>query len=86
MWVWETGESILRDLRYAWRGLSRNRSLVAIACLSIALSTGFGTALFSVVNAVILQPVTATAPEELVRFWVGLCQERVCWSAMLYQR
>src|SRR5687768_10327240 len=57
VWIWQTGEGILRDLRYAWRGLSRSRSLVAIACLSIALSTGFGTTLFSVVNAVILQPI-----------------------------
>ncbi|MGH9631756.1 MAG: ABC transporter permease [Bryobacteraceae bacterium] len=78
VWVWETGESILQDRRYAWRGLSRNRSLVAIACLSIALSTGFGTTLFSVVNAVVLQPVSATAPEELVRFWVG-ASNRISW-------
>jgi putative ABC transport system permease protein len=78
VWIWQTGEGILRDLRYAWRGLSRSRSLVAIACLSIALSTGFGTTLFSVVNAVILQPITATAPEELVRFWVGE-GNRISW-------
>lgn len=78
VWIWPSGEGILKDIRYAWRGLLRNRSLVAISCLSIALSTGFGTTLFSVVNAVILQPVTARAPEQLVRFWVG-SSNRISW-------
>jgi hypothetical protein len=78
VWNWETGEAILHDLRYAWRGVNRNRSLLAIAGLSLALSTGFGTTLFSVVNAVVLQPITATAPEELVRFWVGT-GNRISW-------
>lgn len=78
VWVWQTGEGVLQDLRYAWRGLSRNRSLVAIACLSLALSTGFGTTLFSLVNAVVLRPVTATEPKELMRFWVG-ASNRISW-------
>jgi hypothetical protein len=78
VWTWQTGEDIIQDLRYASRSLGRNRSLVTIACLSIALSTGFGTTLFSLVNAVILQPLTASAPEELVRFWVGSAN-RVSW-------
>jgi len=64
-------EGVLQDVRYAWRGLIRSKGLLAIACLSLGLSTGFGTALFSVVNAVILQPVTAGRPGALVRLWVG---------------
>jgi putative ABC transport system permease protein len=42
-----------------------------VACLSLGLSTGFGTTLFSVFNAMILQPVTAKQPETLLRLWVG---------------
>ena len=42
------------------------------------LSTGFGTALFSVVNAVVLQPVSALRPASLVRFWIGN-GNRISW-------
>jgi predicted permease len=78
IWVWDSLDNILQDIRYAWRGLARNPSLVALACLSLALSTGFGTTLFSIVNAVILQPITASQPESLVRFWVGP-SNRISW-------
>lgn len=64
-------EGVFQDLHYAWRGLSRSKALVAVACLSLGLSTGFGTALVSVVNAVILQPVTAKRPDAMVQVWVG---------------
>lgn len=78
VWVSSTFEGLANDVRYAWRSLRRNPSLAAISCISIALSTGFGTTMFSVVNAVILQPVTASAPEQLVRFWVG-SSNRISW-------
>ncbi len=78
VWIWPAAEGIVKDIHYAWRSLLRNRSIVTISCISIALSTGFGTTLFSVVNAVILQPVTATAPQELVQFWVG-SSNRISW-------
>lgn len=71
IWFPAAFEGLLQDLRYAWRGLSRSKALLAVACLSLGLSTGFGTALFSVVNAVILQPVTTAHPDSLIRLWVG---------------
>ena len=71
IWFPAAVEGVLQDLHYAWRGLTRSKVLLVVACLSLGLSTGFGTALFSVVNAVILQPVTAKRPGALVRFWVG---------------
>jgi predicted permease len=71
VWFPAAVEGVIQDLRYAWRGLMRSKVLLAVGCLSLGLSTGFGTALFSVVNAVILQPVTAERPESLVRLWVG---------------
>jgi putative ABC transport system permease protein len=78
VWFPAAVEGVLQDLRYAWRGLIRSRALLTVACLSLGLSTGFGTALFSVVNAVILQPVTAKRPDALVRFWVG-DGNRISW-------
>jgi predicted permease len=71
IWFPAAFEGLLQDVRYACRGLSRSKALLAVACLSLGLSTGFGTALFSVVNAVILQPVTAKQPESLLRLWIG---------------
>lgn len=71
-------EGLMQDLRHAWRGLRRTPVLVAMVCLSLGLSTGFGTALFSVINAVLLQPVTARDPDSLVWFEVGP-SNRMSW-------
>ena len=78
VWFPAAIEGVFQDLRYAWRGLSRSKALLVVSCLSLGLSTGFGTALFSVVNAVILQPVTASRPDGLVRLWVGN-GNRISW-------
>ncbi len=58
---------MVRDLRHALRILGRNPSLTLLAVLAIALGIGANTALFSVVRAVILQPLQFSEPERLVR-------------------
>ena len=78
VWSSAAAEGVWQDLRYAGRGLWRNKTLLAVACLSLALSTGFGTAVFSIVNAVILQPVTAANLDRLVKFDIG-GSNRVSW-------
>jgi putative ABC transport system permease protein len=78
VWFPASIEGTLHDVRYAWRGLRRDKALLAVACLSLGLSTGLGTALFNVVNAVILQPITAARPDALVRLWVGN-GNRISW-------
>jgi len=78
IWFPAAIEGVFQDLRYAWRGLSRSKALLVVACLSLGLSTGFGTALVSVVNAVVLQPVTAARPDALTRLWVGT-GNRISW-------
>jgi putative ABC transport system permease protein len=82
VWIPAALQGLVQDIHYAWRGLSRNKTLLVVACLSLGLSTGFGTALFSVVNAVILQPVTARRPDALLRFWVGN-GNRISWLNLL---
>ncbi len=57
----------MSDLRYAIRAFLKTPVFTAVVILTIALGIGVNTAMFSVVNAVLLQPLPYPRPEELVR-------------------
>ena len=59
---------LARDLRYAWRGLTRSPLFTAVAVLSIALGIGANTAIFTLVDEVLLRNLPVKAPEQLVLF------------------
>jgi predicted permease len=67
---WEnTIDNLFAELRYATRRLSGNPGFAAVSILTLALGIGASTAIFSVVDAVLLRPLPYPNPEKIVRVW-----------------
>ena len=73
-WIWRWLDALLRDVRYALRGLRRNWGFTVGAGAVLALTIGANIAIFSVVNTVLLQPLAYPDAERIVSietFWTN---------------
>ncbi|HEU0175716.1 MAG TPA: ABC transporter permease [Blastocatellia bacterium] len=66
MWGLTSVETLIQDLRYGARRLMRNPGFALIAVITLSLGIGATVAIFSVVNGVLLKPLSYPHPEELL--------------------
>src|SRR5215510_15780132 len=63
---------MMQDLRYAVRVLFKSKALTAVALVTLALGIGVNSAIFSVVNAIVLRPLPYPESERLMVIWGNL--------------
>src|ERR1041384_3481374 len=74
-------DSFVRELRYAFRSLSRTPAFSIAAVLALALGIGGSSAIFSVLESVVLKPLPVPEPDRLMRLYEVLPGARPCpWS------
>jgi putative ABC transport system permease protein len=76
---------LLQDIRYAIRNLSRNVSFVIVAALTLALGIGATTAIFSVVNSVLLKPLPYPESERILFLWENSPRQELSVSYQDFQ-
>ena len=74
MWTFIWVETLWQDVRYGARTLRKNPGFAAIVILTLALGIGATTAIFSLVNAVLIRSLPYGDPERLVYLWTPLPQ------------
>src|SRR5579863_7883761 len=68
-WGWAAWERLGQDFRHAFRALRKTPGFTAVAILTLALGLGINSAVFSVVNAVMIRRLPYPDPDRLVSLW-----------------
>ena len=71
MWQWSMVESILADLKLTFRRLRKSPGFAATILLTLAIGIGANTAVFSVLNSVLLKPLPYPDADRLVSLWLN---------------
>ncbi|MCI0392621.1 MAG: ABC transporter permease [Acidobacteria bacterium] len=77
MWSFRTLETLGQDIRYGLRMLVKHKGFTVVAVLTLALGIGANTAIFSVINALILNPPHIAEAERVAAIWRTTKDERV---------
>ncbi len=79
-------ETLLQDIRFGARMLRRSPGFTAVAIIALALGIGGNTAIFSVVNAVLLRPLPYEAPDKIMRVFATPPERGLDQTSVSFQR
>jgi hypothetical protein len=76
--------TLLQDLRYGIRTLARKPSFTLVALFTLMLGIGATTAIFTIVDAVLLRPLPFTNPDRLVEIWNSAPQQKISYPGLTF--
>ena len=74
-WIWPRTERLLSDLRFAFRKLKNSPGFALTAILTLALGIGANVVVFSILNGLLLRPLSVPQPENLVQITRGITSD-----------
>ena len=83
--MWSTMSTLLHDLRYGLRVLGKHPGFTAVAVLSLALGIGANTAIFTLINALLLRDLPVRQPERLVEVSVVRRNDKIPFSFPMFR-